>query len=56
MSISTKIINTNKREMGIKGKADSSEAKVKDQHTGTIDKYLRLISNNLELCLMVNYK
>ena len=56
MSTPTKIISINKREMDINDKADGSEAKVKNQGVGTIEKYLRLISNKLELCLMVNYK
>lgn len=56
MSISTKIISINKRAMDIKDKTNGSEAKVKNQHVGAIEKYLRIISNKLELCLMVNYK
>ena len=56
MSISKKNININKKEIGIKDKTDESQAEVKNQHVGAIEKYLRLISNKLELCLMVNYK
>lgn len=56
MSISTRIININKNETSIKDNADSNEAKLKNQQVGAIEKYLRIISNKLELCLVVNYK
>jgi len=56
MSISTRIININKSTTDIKDKTDLSEPNLKNQHVGAVEKYLRLISNKLELCLMVNYK
>ncbi len=54
--MSTLTTNINRSTAEIKDKTDYNKDTLKNQQTGVLEKYLRLISNKLELSLMVNYK